>query len=35
MVFLIQFAMMGTFVAQDLFLFYVFWEDDADPDVPA
>ena len=26
MVFLIQFAMMGTFVAQDLFLFYVFWE---------
>ncbi|MEQ1689695.1 MAG: NADH-quinone oxidoreductase subunit M [Gemmatimonas sp.] len=26
MVFLIQFAMMGTFVAQDLFLFYLFWE---------
>ena len=26
MMFLIQFAMMGTFVAQDLFLFYVFWE---------
>ena len=26
MVFLIQFAMMGTFLAQDLFLFYVFWE---------
>ncbi|HET9820934.1 MAG TPA: NADH-quinone oxidoreductase subunit M, partial [Burkholderiaceae bacterium] len=26
MVFLIQFAMMGTFVAQDLFVFYVFWE---------
>ncbi len=26
MVFLIQFAMMGAFVAQDLFLFYVFWE---------
>jgi NADH-quinone oxidoreductase subunit M len=26
MIFLIQFAMMGTFVAQDLFLFYVFWE---------
>ena len=26
MVFLIQFAMIGTFVAQDLFLFYVFWE---------
>jgi NADH-quinone oxidoreductase subunit M len=26
MVLLIQFAMMGTFVAQDLFLFYVFWE---------
>ena len=26
MVFLVQFAMMGTFVAQDLFLFYVFWE---------
>lgn len=26
MVFLIQFAMMGTFVAQDLFLFYIFWE---------
>ena len=26
MVFLIQFAMLGTFVAQDLFLFYVFWE---------
>jgi NADH-quinone oxidoreductase subunit M len=23
---LIQFAMLGTFVAQDLFLFYVFWE---------
>ena len=26
MVLLIQFAMMGTFLAQDLFLFYVFWE---------
>jgi NADH-quinone oxidoreductase subunit M len=26
MVFLVQFAMMGTFLAQDLFLFYVFWE---------
>jgi NADH-quinone oxidoreductase subunit M len=26
MVFLIQFAMMGTFVAQDLFVFYIFWE---------
>ena len=26
MVFLIQFAMMGSFVAQDLFLFYIFWE---------
>jgi NADH-quinone oxidoreductase subunit M len=26
MVFFIQFAMMGTFVAQDLFVFYVFWE---------
>ena len=26
MVFLIQFAMMGAFLAQDLFLFYVFWE---------
>ncbi len=26
MVFLIQFAMMGTFLAQDLFLFYLFWE---------
>jgi NADH-quinone oxidoreductase subunit M len=26
MVFLIQFAMMGTFVAQDLFVFYLFWE---------
>ncbi len=26
MVFLIQFAMLGTFLAQDLFLFYVFWE---------
>jgi NADH-quinone oxidoreductase subunit M len=26
MVFFIQFAMMGAFVAQDLFLFYVFWE---------
>jgi NADH-quinone oxidoreductase subunit M len=26
MVLLIQFAMMGAFVAQDLFLFYVFWE---------
>ncbi|MDH4180906.1 MAG: hypothetical protein OEV46_02770 [Betaproteobacteria bacterium] len=25
MVFLIQFAMLGTFVAQDLFLFYLFW----------
>ena len=26
MVLLIQFAMVGTFLAQDLFLFYVFWE---------
>ena len=26
MVFAVQFAMLGTFVAQDLFLFYVFWE---------
>ncbi|MBL8325184.1 MAG: NADH-quinone oxidoreductase subunit M [Rubrivivax sp.] len=26
MVFLIQFAMMGTFLAQDLFVFYIFWE---------
>ncbi len=26
MVFLIQFAMLGTFLAQDLFLFYIFWE---------
>ena len=26
MVLLVQFAMMGTFVAQDLFLFYLFWE---------
>ena len=26
MVFLLQFAMMGTFLAQDLFLFYLFWE---------
>ena len=26
MVFFIQFAMMGTFLAQDLFLFYLFWE---------
>jgi NADH-quinone oxidoreductase subunit M len=26
MVFFIQFAMMGAFLAQDLFLFYVFWE---------
>ena len=26
MVFLIQFAMMGTFLAQDLFVFYLFWE---------
>jgi NADH-quinone oxidoreductase subunit M len=26
MIFLIQFAMLGTFVAQDLFLFYLFWE---------
>ena len=26
MVFLIQFAMLGTFVAQDLLLFYMFWE---------
>lgn len=26
MLFLIQFAMVGTFVAQDLFLFYLFWE---------
>ncbi len=26
MVFLIQFAMLGAFVAQDLFVFYIFWE---------
>jgi len=26
MVFLIQFTMLGTFLAQDLFLFYLFWE---------
>ncbi len=26
MLLLIQFAMLGTFLAQDLFLFYVFWE---------
>jgi NADH-quinone oxidoreductase subunit M len=26
MVFLIQFAMLGAFLAQDLFLFYLFWE---------
>src|SRR5512141_3338345 len=26
MVFFIQFAMLGTFVAQDLFVFYLFWE---------
>ena len=26
MLFLVQFAMMGTLLAQDLFLFYVFWE---------
>jgi len=26
MVFLIQFAMLGAFVAQDLFVFYLFWE---------
>jgi NADH-quinone oxidoreductase subunit M len=26
MVFVLQFAMLGTFVAQDLFLFYLFWE---------
>jgi NADH-quinone oxidoreductase subunit M len=26
MIFLIQFAMMGTFLAQDLFVFYLFWE---------
>jgi NADH-quinone oxidoreductase subunit M len=26
MVFLLQFTMLGTFVAQDLFLFYLFWE---------
>jgi NADH-quinone oxidoreductase subunit M len=26
MVLLIQFAMMGTFLAQDLFVFYIFWE---------
>jgi len=25
MVFLVQFAMLGAFVAQDLFLFYLFW----------
>src|SRR5208283_232202 len=26
MVFALQFAMLGTFLAQDLFLFYLFWE---------
>jgi NADH-quinone oxidoreductase subunit M len=26
MVFALQFAMQGTFLAQDLFLFYLFWE---------
>src|SRR6185295_14826807 len=26
MVFALQFAMLGTFVAQDLFVFYLFWE---------
>ena len=26
MVFLLQFTMLGTFVAQDLFVFYLFWE---------
>ncbi len=26
MIFLIQFAMMGAFLAQDLFVFYLFWE---------
>jgi NADH-quinone oxidoreductase subunit M len=26
MLFLIQFCMLGTFIAQDLFLFYLFWE---------
>ena len=26
MVFLVQFAMLGSFAAQDLFLFYFFWE---------
>jgi NADH-quinone oxidoreductase subunit M len=26
MIFLIQFCMLGTFIAQDLFLFYLFWE---------
>ncbi len=26
MVFALQFAMLGTFLAQDLFLFYIFWE---------
>jgi NADH-quinone oxidoreductase subunit M len=26
MVFLVQFTMLGTFLAQDLFLFYLFWE---------
>jgi NADH-quinone oxidoreductase subunit M len=26
MLFVLQFAMLGTFVAQDLFLFYLFWE---------
>ena len=25
MVFALQFAMLGTFLAQDLFLFYIFW----------
>jgi len=29
----IQFTMLGTFLAQDLFLFYVFLGSDADPDV--
>jgi NADH-quinone oxidoreductase subunit M len=26
LIFALQFAMLGTFVAQDLFLFYIFWE---------
>ena len=30
---LLETGMLGVFVALDLFLFYVFWEADADPDV--